>query len=186
MIGREQPKTARNTDLKGAIAIGLDECTTALEEALTGLTDEQAWAYPLPDRHNIVTIAMHCLENLNNHGLYLQTGESLLDPDARFDMWSHPPEELRPLQQDLPSVSAMIDTLRELREAIVRGLEAATEDDLRGPRTDSPWYRDWNRTSADAYLRTIMHTMAHLRQVWMLRGALGLTASDGWPLQHWA
>ncbi len=186
MIGQEKPDTARNTDLKGAIRIGLDECTMALEEALTGLTDEQAWGFPLQSRHNITTIVMHCLGNLNNHGLYLQTGESLLEHEERFDMWSHSPEQLRPMQTDLPSVPEMIDKLRDLREAILAGVEAAAEGDLLGPRTDSQWYRDWNRTSADAYMRTIMHTMAHVRQIWMLRGVMGLTDEQGWPLQHWA
>jgi len=186
MIGQEKPNAARNTDLKGAIRIGLDECTTALEEALTGLTDEQAWGFPLPGRHNITTVVMHCLENLSNHGLYLQTGESLLEREERFDMWSHSPEQLRPMQYDLPSVSDMIEKLRELREATIIGLEAAGEEDLLGPRTDSQWYADWERTSADAYMRTIMHTMAHVRQIWMLRGVMGLTDEEGWPLQHWA
>jgi hypothetical protein len=158
----------------------------ALEEALTGLTDGQAWRFPLESRHNITTIVMHCLGNLSHYGLYLQTGESLLEHEERFDMWSHSPEELRPMQTDLPSVSEMIDKLHELREAILAGLEAAAEGDLLGARTDSQWYRDWNRTSADAYMRTIMHTMAHVRQIWMLRGVMGLTDEQGWPLQHWA
>ena len=71
-------------------------------------------------------------------------------------------------------------------KAVLAGLEAATEEDLLGARTDSQWYRDWSRTSADAYIRATMHTMAHVRQIWMLRGAMGLTDEQGWPLQHWA
>lgn len=39
---------------------------------------------------------------------------------------------------------------------------------------------------ANAYIRTIMHTMAHVRQIRMLRGVMGLTGEQGWPLQHWA
>ena len=29
------------------------------------------------------------------------------------------------------------------------------------------------------------HTMAHVRQIWLMRGAMGLTDKDGWPVQHW-
>ena len=27
--------------------------------------------------------------------------------------------------------------------------------------------------------------MAHIRQIWFLRGAMGLTGKDGWPRQHY-
>ncbi len=36
------------------------------------------------------------------------------------------------------------------------------------------------------YMWTIFHTMAHSRQIWLLRGALGLTDGRSWPQQHWA
>ena len=187
MIGQHQPKQAIQTDLKGAILIGVDECTTALEEALQNLTDEQVWSYPLPGRHNIGTIVMHCLENLNGNALWNQVGKSLLDDDERFDMWSHSADELRSLQQNLPGVRQMVEWLRALRAAISEGLETATEEDLRGPRAGSDWYAHHpGRTRADACLRTTMHTMAHIRQVWMLRGVMGLTDKEGWPEQHWA
>jgi hypothetical protein len=62
VIGKEEPQSATGTDLKRAIAIGLDECVTALDEALHGLTDEQLWAFPIGSRHNIVTLTEHCLQ----------------------------------------------------------------------------------------------------------------------------
>jgi hypothetical protein len=31
-----------------------------------------------------------------------------------------------------------------------------------------------------------MNTAAHVRQIWLLRGALGLTDGKAWPQQHWA
>lgn len=186
MMGRHEPKQARNTDLRGAIVVGLDECMTALEEAFHDLSDEQIWGIPLPDRHNITTIVMHCLGNLNEYALRVQSGESVIDHEERFDMWSHPPEELHALQRHLPPVREMVGQLHALREAIFRALEAASEDELRGPRDVTDWYARFDRISADAYMRTIMHTMAHVRQIWMLRGVMGLTDKNGWPEQHWA
>ncbi len=41
------------------------------------------------------------------------------------------------------------------------------------------------RVAADYYFRTIAHMNAHIRQIWLLRGALGLTARSRWPRQHW-
>jgi len=37
---------------------------------------------------------------------------------------------------------------------------------------------------ADFYLRTIYHTQTHIRQIWLLRGALDL-ANGPWPEQQW-
>jgi hypothetical protein len=187
MIGREQPKHAIQTDLKKAIAVGLDECMTALEEGFCDLTDEQVWSRPLPDRHSIGTIVMHCLHNLNSYGLWSQVGSSLVGADERFDVWNRSPQELQSVQQGAPGVGEMVEQLQALRTAIVEGLDGLIADDLRKPRECSQWYADFpDRNRADAYMRTIMHTMAHTRQVWMLRGAMGLTDKDGWPVQHWA
>ena len=186
VLGKEEPKAAKNTDLKKAIAIGLDEAMTALEEAFYDLTDEQVACCPLPDRHNITTLVMHVLENLDEYGLRCQSGESVVGHEERFDVWSHSPQELRQGQGDLPTVSEMAAKLHALREAIFGALDAATEDDLRKPRDVTDWYAQWGRVSADAYMRTIMHANCHVRQIWMLRGVMGLSDADGWPLQHWA
>ena len=40
--------------------------------------------------------------------------------------------------------------------------------------------------ASDAAMRTIWHTMAHVRQIWLLRGALDITDGEWWPRQHWA
>jgi len=66
------------------------------------------------------------------------------------------------------------------------GLEAATDEDLRGPRCAPPRWTEQGRASADAYMCTAMNTMAHVRQIWALRGAMGRAGKDGWPEQHWA
>ncbi len=186
MIGQERPSCAADTDLKGAIAIGLDECTTALEEALTGLTDEQVWGFPLPERHNITTIAVHCIENWNEYGLAAQGAESVVTHDNRFDMWGQSPREARPLQTDLPTVEEILSTLRAVRDAMKKALGELSVDDLRSRPGGHWWYDDESHVRADAYMRTIMHCMGHVRQIWMLRGVMGLTDEQGWPLQHWA
>ena len=64
VIGKHQPQEATQTDVKKALAIGLDETFTALEDALHGLSDDQVRAFPLEHRHNIVTLAEHCLQCL--------------------------------------------------------------------------------------------------------------------------
>ena len=186
VLGKEEPKTARNTDFKKAIAIGLDECMTALEESFYDLPDPHVWAYPLEGRHNITTIVMHALGNLDEYGLRCQGGKGVVEHEERFDMWAHSPQELRPMQADLPGVAEMAEKLHGLREAVFAVLDTTCEDDLLKARPGVQWFAERGRTRADAYMRTIMHANCHIRQIWMLRGVMGLTDTDGWPVQHWA
>ena len=181
-----ETKLARNTTLKGAIAIGLDECMTALDESLQNMSDEQAWGYPLPDRHNVTTLVMHCQQNLDTHACFFQGGQWALTHEDRYNIWARPIQEVRAQMIDMPTVAEMRRRLYTLRAAIVRMLEQSTEQDLLGPRPGVEWFTRFNRTAADAYMRTIMHTMTHVRQIWYLRGAMGISDKDGFPHQHWA
>jgi len=190
VIGKHQPTQAVNRCWKDAIGITLDEATTALAESFCDLTDEQVWSRPLADRHSIGTMVMHCLENLNGFACWVQTGtgvEGITEEDW-FNMWSHTPQELDARQgdMDLPSVAQMTEWARQVREAAAAGLGSATEEDLRGPRADSHWCQATGRTAGDAYFRTIGHVMAHTRQIWCLRGAMGAFGPDAWPQQHYA
>ncbi len=187
MIGRHEPIIAVETDLKKALAIGLDECTTALEESFYDLTDEQVWKQnPVPGRHNIGTLVMHSLENLNGHAIWIQGETGFVGEEDWFDVWEHSPEDIVRLQTQVPSVSSMRELTQKTRETALRVLEHTEPEQLQRPRPDSPWFEHHaGRTAADAYMRTIMHTMAHVRQVWCLRGALE-THSDTWPMQHYA
>jgi hypothetical protein len=53
-----------------------------------------------------------------------------------------------------------------------------------GPALPPEW--PWPGNRGDFLKRTIFHTMAHVRQIWLLRGALGLTDGKSWPQQHYA
>ena len=189
-IGKDKPEQAVNRCWKDAVRIVLDEATTALAEAFCGLPDEQVWRRPLPDRHSIGTMVMHCLENLNGFACWVQTGTGVegISEEDWFDMWSHTPQELDARQHDmaLPGAPHMAEWVRRVREAAVAGLDLATEEDLRGSRADSHWCRATGRTAGDAYMRTICHIMAHTRQIWCLRGAMGLADAQNWPQQHYA
>ena len=187
VIGRFDPKQARQTTtLKQAIRIGLDEALTALAESFHDLTDERFWAFPLPGRHNVVTLVEHCIQCLDLYACEVQNGKLTFEPEKRFDIWHHSAEELRPLMVDLPTVARQRRWLDVLREAILRTLDETADEDLLKPRP-CWWFEEQpEKVSADAYMRCICHTMAHVRQIWLMRGLMGLTDQDGWPEQHWA
>jgi hypothetical protein len=172
---QEEPRSARHVGFKGVLAIGLDEAMTALEESLQNLED----------RHNITTVFMHCLRHLDLHGCVYQGGGWTLNHEDRFDVNRHEPVGIRAKMVDLPPVADMDAFLHSVRCRIFEILEDTNEQDLRGTRDGIEWYAQSGRTVADAYVRTTMHTMAHVRQIWFLRGVLGLDSADGWPQQHW-
>jgi len=60
---------------------------------------------------------------------------------------------------------------------------------------DEPQWNHWEGSPdgwpkpvlADWYMRTICHTISHTRQIWALRGMMGLVDTErAWPRQHWA
>jgi hypothetical protein len=174
-------KEAINADLKQALFIGLDESFTSLEECFRDLSDEQVWNFPVPNENNIAWIVMHCLDNLDDCANDHPTGQRAMVYEWRWDLWDCKPEE-RPKPGDpFPSRDEMLDLLRRIRTAAYAALEkldgpALTRQNIPHPAKHS---------LADFYLRTIYHTQSHIRQIWLLRGALGL-ANGKWPEQHWA
>ena len=179
VIGRNDPRLAKNTGLKEAIAIGLDEALTALGESIHDLTDEQVAALPIPGRNNIAWIVMHVLGNLDHYANYAQSAEHVLGDLG--DRWGY--ESSRPqADETFPSRQELMDMLKTVGDATREALAETAPDQLtrKRPHTVS------HQLPTDFYMRTIWHTMAHLRQIWLLRGALGLTDGKSWPQQHWA
>ncbi|HIJ72590.1 MAG TPA: DinB family protein [Candidatus Hydrogenedentes bacterium] len=181
-IGKHDCKIAGNTHLKQAIEIGLDEALTALEESFYDLTDEQVWAFPIQGRNNIAWIVMHCLHNLDNCGIGAQAGERLLANESRWNLWGCSEAERPKAGDSFPGTSEMLESLERIRNAAFEALTPADESELAAKVFDHPG----KPTRSDFYMRTICHTMAHVRQIWALRGLLGQVSQSAWARQHWA
>jgi hypothetical protein len=63
-IGRHDPKTAHDADVRQAIAVGLNEALTALEESFYDLRDEQLHSFPVPGRNNIMRTIYHTMTHV--------------------------------------------------------------------------------------------------------------------------
>ena len=186
MIGKHKCRRAQNTDLKGAIAIGLDEAFTALEESFYDLSDEQMRAFAVPGHNCIAWIVMHSLQNLDEYTKArafaegIRAGEQSFKHEDRWDLWQYQEDERPKPTDSFPSSREALDALKAVRDSAMVNIDAATDEDLRRP------VNDHFKVVADMYMRTIFHAMAHVRQIWLLRGALGLTDGKSWPQQHWA
>jgi hypothetical protein len=172
---------AINTDLKLALFVGLDESFTCLEECIHDLSDAQIVDFPVPNENNIAWIVMHCLDNLDDCANDRPTGQRVMKYEWRWDLWKCQPEE-RPKPSDrFPGRDEMLDLLNRIRTAAFATLEKLDEPALTRQSISHPT----KHSLADFYLRTFYHTQTHIRQVWLLRGALGL-ANGPWPEQHWS
>ncbi|MAE59964.1 MAG: hypothetical protein CMJ49_01255 [Planctomycetaceae bacterium] len=178
---------AQGITLRTAIFIGLDESLAALEESFTGLTDQQFRAAPIPGRHNIVTLVEHCIQGLDLFACEVQGMALTFEPDPRFDIG--PSSKTRPSADmpNQPTVAQELARVRQLREAIMAQLQRTSDEDLFTATAGCWWFEEQpDKTRADSYMRCIWHTMAHLKQIWLLRGALGGRNDGAWPQQHWA
>jgi len=186
MIGRHEPSQPDHVDLKSALAEMLNEALTALEEAIYDLSDDKVWRRTFADKHAIGTMVMHLIETLDTYTCKFQTGQFVLDHQGRFDIWKIEDGSMPEEGEDLPTVKQMVSSIRKLRQAALAALRSATESDLLGVRQCDHWWTKRGRTAGDAYMRAIGHAMAHIRQIWLMRGAMGLSSKDGWPNQHLA
>jgi hypothetical protein len=178
---KHECKDASNADLKQGLFIGLDESFTSLEECIHDLSNAQVWAFPIPDENNIAWIVMHCLDNLDDCANNRPTGQRVMTYEWRWDLWDCKPEE-RPKPGDpFPARDEILDLLHRIRSEAYATLEKLDQPALTRQFIPHPT----KHCLADFYLRTIYHTQTHIRQIWLLRGALGL-ANGQWPEQHWA
>ncbi len=180
-VNYKEIREASDADLKQALTIGLDESFLSLEESLQGLSDAQVQGFPIPGENNIAWIIMHVLDNLDDCANDYPSGKRVMPYEWRWDLWDCQPEE-RPKPGDaFPSRDDMLALLDRIRRAAFTTLDKLDEPALTRHTIDQPV----KHRLADIYLRTIYHTQCHVRQVWLLRGALGLAAGP-WPAQHWA
>ncbi|HUS44828.1 MAG TPA: DinB family protein [Phycisphaerae bacterium] len=161
---------------KTVIAAGTKETLTALEESFSDLTDDRLHAFPIAGRNNIAWIVMHCLVNLDVYCNVYQGGKQVLEEwESRWQYGCERPK----LGDPFPTGEQLRNLFVSVRAETLALLGAATDQDLerkRSGRAEEP--------SGDCYLRMIGHTNTHIRQIWLLRGALGLTHAMAWPQQH--
>ena len=187
VMGRFEPAQSQHVDLKQVLRIGLDEAMTAIEECLMGLTDQQFWAFPIENRHNIVTLVEHLLDAIDLFACEVQADKKVLEHDhTRFDIARRSPAEVRPFMVNLPSVKDVLARLGMLRKAVMRIFDDLESKQLFEQPVGCWFFEEFDKTRADAYMRCITHAHPHIRQMWLLRGLLGLTDQARWPQQHWA
>jgi len=180
------PIASAPKNLLGTVMIALDEAFKALEESLSGLSNDQVWSHPIERRHCVAVILLHVQENIDRHACCFQVGQLALAHDERFAIGGRPVEDFTNVKNG-PHVDKLRSRTRLLRDAVFATLEGVTDRELFSPRhgEQTYWWQQHRRVSVDAYQRVIWHTNAHIRQIWCLRGAMGAVGPDHFPSQFW-
>jgi hypothetical protein len=181
-----EDRLARNMDLKKSMLMGIDECHIALRESYADLSDEAFRRFPLEHHNNIATIVMHCLQQHDDFNGNLQHKRGLkarhewhfLKHEERFGLWGLPEEKLPKPGDQFPSLAEAIRQHEEIHANIIRNISALSEEDFTSSGV-GPWPR-----LCDIFFRAIYHTNSHIRQIWFLRGVMGIESA--WPTQHYA
>ncbi len=180
-------RLARNMDLKKAMMMGLDEAHVALKEAYHDLTDEQFRAFSFEGRSNIATYVIHVLQQLDDFNGNLQYRRGIKGPvrdwhffdwEERFNLWGLPDEKMPKPGDRFPTVKEVQAIHEQLYEAIMGNMDAMSEEEFMSCGV-GPFPR-----LCDMYFRHIFHTNSHVRQIWFLRGLMGI--STRFPEQHFA
>ena len=164
---------------KEILVFQLREIRNEFLDALADLTQEQLTATPIEGRNPIGWIACHCLHNFDFFIHQRQTNTSLMTTDGKYGQlakygWSLPNEDNPP-----PDFAGLSNAVDEVFGACIELIEALDEEAL--SKLSPYWHHKNFESTAGNCVRVINHSNAHLRQIWLLRGAMG--DKDHWPGQ---
>lgn len=166
---------------KEILLFQLHECRNEFADALEGLSNDQLVARPIEGRNPIGWIVCHCMKNFDFFLYATQNGRSLLSLDglcAGFARYQHRPPGPENPPPDLSGLAEAAD--RVFAECI--GAVARLDENRFDEEAPHWMHRDDNvEHVAENCARVINHSNAHLRQIWMLRGAIG--DAEHWPVQ---
>jgi hypothetical protein len=186
-MGRAVAEGAKGVTLHKSMLMGMDECLIALGESLGGLTDEQFQRFALTDHMNIATLAMHCLQQVDQFNAELQQRRGIrgpmrewhfMMPEERFGLWGLPREKLPKAGQAFPPVAEVVRLHQVLHQRVIENMQAMSEEQFVSRGVQPHWPR-----LSDLFFRATYHINSHIRQIWFLRGVMGVQTV--WPVQHY-
>lgn len=164
---------------KEILLFQLREIRNEFADALEGLTHEELLAQPMKGRNPIGWIACHCINNFNFFLYQRQINKSVLNANEEYKSfakygWSPPTKDNKP--PDLTELASAVDRIFSDCVDLIASLEEEALTNL-----PPHWHHKNFESTAGNCVRVINHSNAHLRQIWITRGALG--DKDHWPVQ---
>ncbi len=164
---------------KDVLLFMLEEARNELANALEELTKEHLAQVAVAGQNPIGWIVCHLIGNVQRFLAEPLTEQPLLPGNPRLAEYTRytaaPPSPANP-PPDLSSAIADLDDAYRAGIALIGALSENALDQP-GPR----WNRPRRETVAENCVRVINHANAHIREIWLLRWALGARAT--WPHQ---
>lgn len=157
----------------------LGEARNEFANSLEDLEPQHLTARPVEDQNPIGWIVCHCMRNAERFLHRVHTGERLLAGDDRllaYDRYAESPPGTENTPPDLSRAITDLDAIYAAGIETVRSLSEGALD-----RPGPHWARPEPESAAENCVRVINHSAAHVREVWLLRWAMGLR--DHWPHQ---
>ena len=177
---------ANDMTVQKSMTYGLDECLTAMHEAVSDLETEELHAFP--DRYdlNIVVHTMHCLQQIDDFngnlqeilGRKLRFGWHHIKHEDRYNLWGVPREKWPKSGDVFPEADEVRRILETLQVDMMQNIDDIDDSEF----VNRPIGR-WPHL-CDIFFRATYHLNSHIREIWMIRGVLGITKR--WPRQHYA
>ena len=159
---------------KEILVFQLREIRNELANALEGLTPEQLATVPVAGKRNpIGWIICHCMRGLDFFLHKTLTGTHYMDGKEKFAAFQRYADRGPGPENPAPDLSGLAEACDELWAACIQCVETVPEDDLDKPGPH--WSGRGPETVAGNCVRMINHHNAHLRAIWLLRGAMGET-----------
>ena len=164
---------------KEILLFQLREIRNEFSDALADLTQEQLTAQPMGDHNPIGWIVSHCITVLNFFIYERQTNRSVAadyEEYEKFIKYSRRPPTRENPAPDLTGVADAFDKIWEICVGLIESLDEEALSAL-----PPYWHHKNFESTSSNCVRMINHKNAHLRQIWMIRGALG--DNEYWPVQ---
>jgi hypothetical protein len=173
-------------DIKKSMLMGLDECHISLKEAYADLDDDVFQCFAVEGHNNIATIVTHLLQQHDDFNAVLQRKRGMkvrhewrfMQHEERFELWGLPKAKLPKPGQSFPTVAETLANHQLIHKALIDNITAIPQEEF-----ISAGVGQWPRL-CDMFFRATYHANAHVRQIWFLRGIMGI--DKGWPVQHYA
>ena len=166
---------------KEVLLFMLREIRNEMSIALDGLSPADYAALPVEGKRNPVGwIVCHCMRGLDFFLHLTLTGRRCMDGKEKFAAFVRYADKAPGPENPPPDCTTLAGTCHELWTACIEQVEAL--DDNAFDRPGPHWSGRGTETVAGNCVRMINHHNAHLRAIWMIRGALGET--DHYPRQN--
>lgn len=159
---------------KEILLFQIRECRNELLNAIAGLSQEQLAARPMEGRRPTGWIVCHCLWSADFFLHNNLAGAHLLGAGSAWPALAAYGKQYITPDEPAPDFSLLPEMIREVLNKCAGLVEELGEPALDRPGPHWHWPNNRFESVSGNCLRIVNHVNSHARQIWMLRGLMGV------------